>query len=74
MRAMPWAAIRRINLLPMFMRKMSRQIPDTGTGIRQDWNGDVPALGSYPQGINTGSTGGNETRPKNVYVNYIIKY
>jgi microcystin-dependent protein len=23
---------------------------------------------------NTGSTGGNETRPKNVYVNYIIRY
>ena len=22
----------------------------------------------------TGSTGGNETRPKNVYVNYVIKY
>jgi len=29
---------------------------------------------SYPGGpINTGSTGGNETRPVNVYVNYIIK-
>jgi microcystin-dependent protein len=24
--------------------------------------------------VKTGSTGGNETRPKNVYVNYIIKY
>ena len=24
--------------------------------------------------IDTGSTGGSETRPKNVYVNYIIKY
>ncbi len=45
-----------------------------GTGIRQDWNGDVPNLGAYPQGINTGPAGGNETRPKNVYVNYIIKY
>jgi hypothetical protein len=26
------------------------------------------------QTANTGSTGGNETRPKNAYVNYIIKY
>lgn len=25
-------------------------------------------------GFNTGPTGGSETRPKNVYVNYIIKY
>jgi len=37
--------------------------------------------GSYAKGTNsinsagyTGTTGGNETRPKNVYVNYIIKY
>jgi microcystin-dependent protein len=46
----------------------------SGTGIRQDWAGDIPALGAYPQGINTGGAGGNETRPKNAYVNYIIKY
>lgn len=74
MRAMPWAAIRRINLLPIHIRNLSRQILDTVQGIRQDWNGDVPNLGAYPQGINTGPAGGNETRPKNVYVNYIIKY
>jgi microcystin-dependent protein len=48
--------------------------PGYGTGIRMDYDGDVPALGAYPQGITTGDTGGNETRPKNVYVNYIIKH
>lgn len=45
-----------------------------GTAIRSDWNGDAGNYGAYPQGINTGSAGGNESRPKNVYVNYIIKY
>jgi microcystin-dependent protein len=48
--------------------------PGWGAGIRLDYDGDAANLGAYPQGINTGSAGGNETRPKNVYVNYIIKY
>ena len=48
--------------------------PGYGTGIRMDWNGDGGTYGAYPQGIDTGSAGGHETRPKNVYVNYIIKY
>jgi hypothetical protein len=48
--------------------------PGWGTGIRSDWTGDSANLGAYPQGVNTGTAGGNETRPKNVYVNYIIKY
>jgi microcystin-dependent protein len=45
-----------------------------GTGIRRDWAGDVPSLGAYPQGIDTGSAGGNENRPNNISVYYIIKY
>jgi microcystin-dependent protein len=38
----------------------------------------IAAGGNYmyghPPSIFTGNTGGNETRPKNAYVNYIIKY
>lgn len=37
-------------------------------GPNQPWHGNN--VGEY----RTGFTGGNETRPKNVYVNYIIKY
>jgi microcystin-dependent protein len=48
--------------------------PGYGTGIRSDWTGDGATFGAYPEGVNTGTAGGNETRPKNVYVNYIIKY
>ncbi len=29
---------------------------------------------SYAANMNSGNTGGSETRPKNIYVNYIIKY
>ena len=48
----------------------------------QHSNGGQPLGSAVAQGVfgspaatgNTGFTGGNETRPKNMYVNYIIKY
>jgi len=40
-------------------------MPQSGSAT-QCWSGDATA--------ETSATGGNETRPKNVYVNYIIKY
>ncbi len=38
------------------------------------WAASGPNLGGYLQQESTGAAGGNETRPINVYVNYIIKY
>ena len=37
-----------------------------------NWLVQTNAPGSYPETL-SGATGGNETRPKNAYVNYIIK-
>jgi hypothetical protein len=38
------------------------------------WAGGGPKFFLSPVGSSTGNTGGNETRPKNTYVYYLIKY
>jgi microcystin-dependent protein len=49
----------------------------SGTATRKDYEGDITKGGEYPQGINTGSTGGgkphNNMQPY-VVVNYLIVY
>ena len=51
-------------------------ISNGGTDNDQDGSGPGNGMG-WPSSFQTGSSptlGGNETRPKNVYVNFIIKY
>ena len=38
------------------------------------WAAMGSALGGYMQGTTTGYAGGVETRPRNIAMNYIIKY
>lgn len=46
-----------------------------GGGATTSWaQSAVAANNGYNQPVSVANTGGNETRPINAYVNYIIKY
>ena len=47
---------------------------DQNVNIQDQEVGSGDAAGTFGRLANTLNTGGSETRPKNVYVNYIIKY
>ncbi|MCW3789173.1 tail fiber protein [Plebeiibacterium sediminum] len=45
-----------------------------GTGERRSTSRNTAYAGEHNHNITVNDTGGNETRPRNAYVNYIIKY
>lgn len=47
--------------------------PTTGTGLAESGNNNFGYATGTESQVNTDATGGNETRPTNAYVNFIIK-